>query len=86
MGLRFGDEFTQLPESLRLGFVLSDRRIENAFLLERRFEHAFDQGPDTSTGLRVGEFHQHIVREPARERRGSISEVLQHEREARVGE
>src|SRR5216684_4320057 len=36
--------------------------------------------------LRVREFHQHIVWEAARERGGGIPEMLEHEREAKIGE
>src|SRR5258706_9907607 len=83
--LRLGDKFTQLPESSGLCFTLRDRRVENVLLLESRFEHVFDQGPDAFSRLRVREFHQHIVREAARERCGGIPEMLEHERKAKNG-
>ena len=80
MGLRFGDEFAKAPERPGLSFALRDRRVENDLLLESRFEHAFDQGPDAFTRLRNGvEFHQDVVRK----RRGKARkypEMLEHGR------
>src|SRR6266853_5343764 len=86
MGLRFGDEFAKAPERLGLSFTLRDRRVENVLLLERPFEHAFDKSPRAFTRLRVRELHQYIMREAAREGCGGIPEMLEHEREAKIGE
>src|SRR5258708_37666856 len=84
--LRLGDEFTQLPEIAGLCFPLRDRCIENDVLPESRFENALDKVPDTFTRLRVREFHQDIVREAVPERCRGIPEMLEHEREAKIGE
>src|SRR5258708_22581102 len=66
--------------------TLRDRRVENVLLLERPFEHAFDKSPRAFTRLRVRELHQYIMREAAREGCGGIPEMLEHEREAKIGE
>src|SRR5258706_13302153 len=84
--LRLGDKFTQLPESSGLCITLRDRRVENVVLQESPFEHAFDQSFWAFSRLRVREFHKDIVREAARKRCGGIPEMLEHEREAKIGE
>jgi len=77
-------KFTQLPERPRLGLALRDRRIQNAFLLESRFETLWPM-PDTSARLPCPKFHQHCEGS-GRKRRRIIPEVLQQEREAKIGE
>ena len=85
VGLRQRDMFAHMPQGFGLRNRCRQHRVDDDFLLQRRFDQAFQHRRRMFFRFAVGQFQQHVLRMAFLKRLAQLRVVLVDQLQAKVG-